>query len=137
MCKDCFMDTQNRSGDMNCPGCKEPYKLPEFDDPPAPVHWTASRAMSALQGSGKATNFDHSQWLFETQATYGYSSAFWSKEDAFVNGGGEGTSDGSDKEWKPLARRIPISAAIISPYRSVVLTNFKQTRMSQFLWLKE
>ncbi|KAK8963818.1 Cellulose synthase-like protein D4 [Platanthera guangdongensis] len=123
------MDTQNRSWDMNCPGCKEPYKLPEFDDessfssiPPAPVHWTASRAMSALQSSGKATNFDHSQWLFETQATYGYGSAFWSKEDAHVNGGGgEGTGDVSDKEWKPLARRIPISAAIISPYRLLIL----------------
>ncbi|KAL0914725.1 hypothetical protein M5K25_015098 [Dendrobium thyrsiflorum] len=123
ICNDCFVDTQ-RSGEINCPGCKELYKVPEFDDnessfsavPPAPQHWTAS---------SQPANFDHSQWLFEAQATYGYGNAFWPKDDASVDGGGSGdngigSSDG-DKQWKPLAHRIPISAAIITPYRLLIL----------------
>lgn len=64
-------------------------------------------------------------WLFEIQGAYGYDTAFWPKEgtDNAKNITSEELEDGtpgtSDKIWKPLTRKIPMSAAIISPYRSI------------------
>lgn len=75
-----------------------------------------------------ASEFDHNRWLFETHGTYGYGNAFWpsaapsagaaSEEDGEFAGN---PSDLNDKSWKPLTRKIKIRAAILSPYRLLIL----------------
>ncbi|CAN6476819.1 unnamed protein product [Victoria cruziana] len=155
ICRDCYMDAQKDGG--VCPGCKESYKLSEFDDDmpdfmtggqgalqlPAPASSGSSgdagglgggqkmdRRMSVLKSNKSMLSrtqtgeFDHNRWLFETKGTYGYGNAFWPKEEEIYGGveGGLGgpMSDITDKPWKPLTRRIPVPAGIISPYRLLI-----------------
>lgn len=126
ICRDCFMDAQNETG--LCPGCKEPYRLGDYDEDPQDY---ANRKLQLPGPNGKrdANNmtmmkrnqtgeFDHNRWLFETKGTYGVGNAYWPPD----NGDGEqGFQDGmlepADKPFKPLSRRLPIAAGIISPYR--------------------
>ncbi|KAF8412538.1 hypothetical protein HHK36_000526 [Tetracentron sinense] len=66
--------------------------------------------------------FDHNRWLFETKGTYGIGNAFWSQdEEAYGSDGGMSRSDFMDKPWKPLTRKIKVPAAILSPYRLLVV----------------
>ncbi|PKA62428.1 Cellulose synthase-like protein D4 [Apostasia shenzhenica] len=107
ICRDCYLDALKDTG--NCPGCKEPYRVAgDYDDD---------------------GDFDHNRWLFETQGTYGYGNAFWPKVTQHDDGGdrgmlGDGMPETSDKPWKPLTRRTPLPAAIISPYRLLMLVRF-------------
>ncbi|XP_072984818.1 cellulose synthase-like protein D1 [Typha latifolia] len=69
-------------------------------------------------------DFDHNRWLFETKGTYGIGNAFWSQDAAGYDddsGVPMSMSDFMDKPWKPLTRKIKIPAAILSPYRLLVL----------------
>lgn len=61
-------------------------------------------------------DFDHNRWLFETRGTYGYGNAYNSK-DGYDDEDEGGLINTMDKPWKPLTRKTPIPAAIISPYR--------------------
>ncbi|KAM7479531.1 hypothetical protein LguiA_027744 [Lonicera macranthoides] len=128
ICRDCFMDAQKDSG--LCPGCKEPYKVGDFDDDysngalslPGP-DGKENRNMSMMKRNQNG-DFDHNKWLFETKGTYGYGNAYWPPpDDVGNNDGAQGTSmvDPADKPWRPLSRVIPIPNAIISPYRLLIV----------------
>ncbi|KAL2920425.1 Cellulose synthase-like protein D4 [Bienertia sinuspersici] len=111
ICNDCFMDAQKGSG--VCPGCKEPYRLGDYDDElpdfssgalplPAPNKGNTDRRVTNRKKGGE---FDHNKWLFnETQGTYGHGTAYWPPEDA-RDGDGDGISgvlEDADKPFKPL-----------------------------------
>ncbi|XP_021752487.1 cellulose synthase-like protein D4 isoform X1 [Chenopodium quinoa] len=130
ICNDCFIDAQKGSG--VCPGCKEPYRLEDYDDEhpdfsggalplPAPNKGNEDRRMMSRKKGG---DFDHNKWLFnETQGTYGHGTAYWPPEDAY-DGDGDGMSgvlEAADKPFKPLSRIIPIPSGIISPYRLLIV----------------
>lgn len=69
-------------------------------------------------------DFDHNRWLFETKGTYGIGNAFWQDDSNSFGDEGVSMSDFMDKPWKPLTRKIPISGAILSPYRYALCTKF-------------
>ncbi|XP_035548290.1 cellulose synthase-like protein D1 isoform X2 [Juglans regia] len=88
------------------------------------------RRMSVMKSSNDKSmllrsqtgDFDHNRWLFETKGKYGIGNAFWSEqEDNYGSEGGMSMSDFMDKPWKPLTRKLKIPAAIISPYRLLVV----------------
>ncbi|KZV44663.1 hypothetical protein F511_38641 [Dorcoceras hygrometricum] len=131
ICRDCYLDAQRDTG--LCPGCKEPYKVGEYDDEPVDFsNGTLSlpvpddpkrdhRNMSLMKRNQNG-EFDNNKWLYETQGTYGYGNAYWPQDDSYgdsCNGGSfrGGMLESSDKPWKPLSRIIPIPNSIISPYR--------------------
>ncbi|CAN4095954.1 unnamed protein product [Withania somnifera] len=67
-------------------------------------------------------DFDHNRWLFESKGIYGIGNAFWQQdEDSYDHDTGMSMSDFMDKPWKPLARKRKVPAAIISPYRLLIL----------------
>ncbi|KAJ7982762.1 Cellulose synthase [Quillaja saponaria] len=72
--------------------------------------------------------FDHNRWLFETKGTYGVGNAYWPQDDIYGDDGDEGLQGGmlesQDKPWKPLSRKLPIPAGIISPYRLLIAVRF-------------
>nr|CAD1839274.1 unnamed protein product [Ananas comosus var. bracteatus] len=130
ICRDCYLDAQKETG--TCPGCKEPYKIGEYEDDapdltsgklplPAPGSAKPDNRMSLMRS--QTGEFDHNRWLFESKGTYGYGNAFWPKngsgmyDDDLDDGMGDGIPEQTDKPWKPLTRKIPMPAAIISPYR--------------------
>ncbi|CAO2820975.1 unnamed protein product [Amaranthus hypochondriacus] len=130
ICNDCFIDAQKSS--RACPGCKEPYRLGDYDDDipnfssgalplPAPNKGNGDRRMTSRNKGGE---FDHNKWLFnETQGTYGHGTAYWPPEDSY-DGNDDGISgvlEAADKPFKPLSRVIPIPSGIISPYRLLIL----------------
>ncbi|KNA17840.1 hypothetical protein SOVF_076590 [Spinacia oleracea] len=130
ICNDCYIDAQKSNG--VCPGCKEPYRLGDFDDDqpdfssgalplPAPNKGNGDRRMMSRKKGG---DFDHNKWLFnETQGTYGHGTAYWPPEDAY-DGDGDGMSgvlEAADKPFKPLSRVIPIPNGVISPYRLLIV----------------
>lgn len=144
ICKDCYLECGGNHGRGKCPGCKEPYNYvseddndddnddegSEGEDQPLPLPSRAEFKLDkrlSLVKSFKAQNhppdFDHTRWLFETKGTYGYGNAVWPK-DGYVGGGGGGNGfepppDFGEKARRPLTRKVGVSAAIISPYRSV------------------
>lgn len=61
--------------------------------------------------------FDHNRWLFETKGTYGVGNAYWSEQETYGSETGLSMQDFMDKPWKPLTRKINVSAGILSPYR--------------------
>ncbi|MQL70937.1 hypothetical protein Taro_003264, partial [Colocasia esculenta] len=139
ICRECYMDAVKAGG--LCPGCKEPYNMGEFDDEPlpdfssgalqlpAPSEKTTDRRMSVMKSNksllmrSQTGDFDHNRWLFETKGTYGYGNAFWPKDDVLDDEDGLNGAmpEVTDKQWKPLTRRIPMPAAIISPYRMLIV----------------
>ncbi|XP_041000885.1 cellulose synthase-like protein D4 [Juglans microcarpa x Juglans regia] len=135
ICRDCFMDAQKGSG--LCPGCKEPYKAEDYDqdDPqdfssgalplPAPNGTKRDPKNMSMMKRNQTGEFDHNRWLFETKGTYGVGNAYWPQDDIYCDGDDDGFKGGMmesmDKPWKPLSRKMPIPAAIISPYRLLVL----------------
>jgi hypothetical protein len=125
ICRDCYVEALATPA-AKCPGCKEDYKT---DDDPSPFHALPSiemnpakmeRRLSLLRsnkpGTLVGTDFDHSQWLYETRGTYGYGNAVWPKDDRFSKVGAP-PSKFIDSSKKPLSRKIAISAGILSPYR--------------------
>ncbi|OWM67572.1 cellulose synthase-like protein D4 [Punica granatum] len=130
ICRDCYLDAQKENG--ICPGCKEPYKSADYDDdieysngmlqlPPGESRNNNMTMMKQNQNG----EFDHNRWLFETKGTYGYGSAFWPQDDMYGDDGDDGIPGGimdpADKPWKPLSRKLPIPAGIISPYRLLMV----------------
>jgi len=126
ICRDCFIDAQKETG--TCPGCKEPYKVGEYEDDgqdysngalqlPGP---NGSKNNMSLMNRNQNGEFDQNKWLFETKGTYGVGNAYWPPDDSDDEAGlHEGVFDGSEKPWKPLCRRTPIPNGIITPYRLV------------------
>ncbi|XP_073136416.1 cellulose synthase-like protein D4 isoform X1 [Henckelia pumila] len=135
ICRDCYMDAQNDTS--LCPGCKEPYKVSDYDDEPVdfsngtlslpvPDDSRKDHHNMSMMKRNQNGEFDNNKWLFETQGTYGYGNAYWPQEDVSGEYGDGGhfrgrMSDSSDKPWKPLSRKLPLPNSIISPYRLLIL----------------
>lgn len=134
------MDAQKGTG--LCPGCKEQYKAEDYDDDPqdfsngalplpAPDSSKSDPKNMSMTKRGQTGEFDHNRWLFETKGTYGVGNAFWPPDDMYGDDDDDGFKgamlESMDKPWKPLSRRIPIPAAILSPYR---LTHIQATLYS-------
>nr|KYP50973.1 Cellulose synthase-like protein D5 [Cajanus cajan] len=137
VCRDCYLECSGK-----CPGCKEPYKYvsddeeeeeeeeeegSEGEDQPLPLPSMAEFKLDkrlSLVKSFKAQNhppdFDHTRWLFETKGTYGYGNAVWPK-DGYGANGFEPPPEFGEKARRPLTRKVGVSAAIISPYRLLIL----------------
>ncbi|GER46779.1 cellulose synthase-like protein [Striga asiatica] len=149
ICRDCYLDVL-KTGDGICPGCKEEYKttdpnevmdgwvgssLPQLPGPQVGGSSRVERRLSIMRSSksglmrsGTGVDFDHNRWLFETKGTYGYGNAIWPKEKDGneVNDGRGGGVDAESpgfisKPWRPLTRKLKIPAAIISPYRLLIV----------------
>ncbi|KAL3497907.1 hypothetical protein ACH5RR_040639 [Cinchona calisaya] len=92
---------------------------------------SANRSMLIKSHSGlmrsQTGDFDHNRWLFETKGTYGYGNAIWPKAGEFGSdnsekgGGGGEPAEFLNKPWRPLTRKLKIPAAVISPYRLLIL----------------
>ncbi|KAI5424956.1 cellulose synthase-like protein D5 [Lathyrus oleraceus] len=148
ICRDCYKECcgngngyGNRGGGNKCPGCKEPYnnvsdseqeeeeeeEVSECEDQALPLPSMAEFKLDkrlSLVKSFKAQNhpqdFDHTRWLFETKGTYGYGNAVWPK-DGYGSNGYEPPPDFGKKSRRPLTRKVGVSAAILSPYRLLIL----------------
>ncbi|XP_040384245.1 cellulose synthase-like protein D1 [Oryza brachyantha] len=135
ICVDCFTDAVKAGGGV-CPGCKEPYKNAEWEEVVAASNQDVlNRALSLPHGPGpgpkmerrlslvKKQNggeFDHNRWLFETKGTYGYGNAIW-PDDGADSDGAPVPKELMSKPWRPLTRKLRIQAAVISPYRLLVV----------------
>ncbi|XP_058076935.1 cellulose synthase-like protein D5 [Magnolia sinica] len=138
ICKDCYLDCVRNGG--KCPGCKEMYRDAsdeegqsgsEEDDQALPLPSMAEFKLDkrlSLVKSFKAPNhpqdFDHTRWLYETKGTYGYGNAVWPKDGyggAVGINGFEDPPDFGEKTRRPLTRKVGISAAILSPYRLLMV----------------
>ncbi|KAK7284608.1 hypothetical protein RJT34_19357 [Clitoria ternatea] len=138
ICRDCYLECGGK-----CPGCKESYKCvsdeeedeegeeeeqeSEAEDQALPLPSMAEFKLDkrlSLVKSFKAQNhppdFDHTRWLFETKGTYGYGNAVWPK-DGYGANGFEPPPEFGEKARRPLTRKVGVSAAIISPYRLLIL----------------
>ncbi|GAB2273428.1 Cellulose synthase-like protein D2 [Dionaea muscipula] len=144
ICRDCYIDAV-KVGDAFCPGCKESYKQTDLhekavdnDGSPLPLPSSegisekgrnmslAKHSKSGLIRSQTAVGeFDHNRWLFETRGTYGYGNAIWPKQPGYGNDSDDGVAleptDFLNKPWRPLTRKLRIPAAVISPYRLLVV----------------
>ncbi|MQL92557.1 hypothetical protein Taro_025174 [Colocasia esculenta] len=143
ICVECFTDAVKTGGGV-CPGCKEAYKTTDLEElvnnakggqplslPPPPAGVSKMERRLSLMKSTKLTrsqtgDFDHNRWLFETKGTYGYGNAFWPKEGGSGSDGGSSTGSGQpsefmNKPWRPLTRKLKIPAAILSPYRLLIV----------------
>ncbi|CAB4309550.1 unnamed protein product [Prunus armeniaca] len=134
ICLDCYRDAI-RTGDQICPGCKEPYKELDVSEYAGnngqhlqvPFTSKMERRLSLMKSTAvmgrQSSEFDHTKWLFETKGSYGYGNAIWPK--VAVDGSQEGIGGDPkvfhDKQWRPLTRKLNISAAILSPYRILIL----------------
>lgn len=129
ICRDCYLDAQKETG--LCPGCKEPYRVgdyeddvPDFSSGALPLPAPNKGDNMTMMKRNQTGDFDHNRWLFETKGTYGYGNAFWPQDDMYDDGD-EGLKGGMvenmDKPWKPLSRKIEMPAAIMSPYRLLIL----------------
>lgn len=126
ICKDCYQDAMG-SGDGICPGCKEHYRgLDESEMALASQLRlsTSERRLSMVESKeflmkSPSNEFDYTQYLYETNKSYGYGNAVWPMD------GASGSKDeiGGDpkvfreKQWKPLTQKSNIRAAVLSPYR--------------------
>ncbi|KAL9267135.1 Cellulose synthase-like protein [Drosera capensis] len=144
ICRDCYIDAA-KGEDASCPGCKEPYKLTDLHEKAVDSEVSRlplsspdgmsqkSRNMSLAKHSKSGLirsvtavgEFDHNRWLFETRGTYGYGNAIWPKEAGYGIESDDGVPlepmDFLNKPWRPLTRKLRIPAAVISPYRLLVL----------------
>ncbi|KAJ6386406.1 hypothetical protein OIU77_029384 [Salix suchowensis] len=126
---------KDERGNDVIPCCKELYKVGDYDDeipnfssgalPLPPPSKGGDHNNMTMMKRNQNGDFDHNRWLFETQGTYGYGNAFWPQDDMYGDDGDEGFPGGilenMDKPWKPLSREQPISQAVISPYRLLIL----------------
>ncbi|XP_065862855.1 cellulose synthase-like protein D1 [Euphorbia lathyris] len=86
------------------------------------------RGMSLMKSDSKSMflrsqtqDFDHNRWLFETRGKYGVGNAYWSEQEAYGSETGLSMQDFMDKPWKPLTRKLNVSAAVLSPYRILIV----------------
>lgn len=127
ICGDCYRDAV-RTGDDVCPGCKELYKQQQLSVDNHEAQQSLSVSSSVESGAlMKSHNgeFDHNQWLYETKGSYGYGNAMWPKVSDNDKKSSSKWMTGDpkvfqEKPWKPLTRKLSISAAILSPYRYVL-----------------
>ncbi|XP_028781952.1 cellulose synthase-like protein D5 [Neltuma alba] len=139
ICRDCYLECAGNGGGR-CPGCKEPVKYISDDEEeqiseeedqalplPSMAEFKLDKRLSVVK-SFKAQNhppdFDHTRWLFETKGTYGYGNAVWPKDGYGAGSGANGFEnppDFTEKTRKPLTRKVGVSAAILSPYRLLIL----------------
>ncbi|PWA77170.1 Cellulose synthase [Artemisia annua] len=70
--------------------------------------------------SFKAPNqeFDHTQWLFETNGTYGFGNVVWLREGCLCCGQDEAPPSVNNRMNRSLSRKVGIFAAILSRYRN-------------------
>ncbi|KAJ3672605.1 hypothetical protein LUZ60_007326 [Juncus effusus] len=146
ICAECFNDAVKAGG--KCPGCKEPYKVTELDEmsnnnnnyetggptmalpPPPGAANRMERRLSMVQSMKRQMSrsqtgeWDHNRWLFETKGTYGYGNAIWPSESGDGGTGGGQPSELASKPWRPLTRKLNVPAAILSPYRLLILIRF-------------
>lgn len=147
ICRDCYLDATKDGG--LCPGCKEPYKIGEYEEDDIPL----SSGALTLPASVGATNsadcgmslmkrnqpgdFDHNKLSYETNGTYGgVGNAYkppnddnYGEEDARF-GDAMNMNENMEKPlWKPLTRTIHVPHSILSPYRyhHYQLIQFDQT----------
>ncbi|KAK9733753.1 hypothetical protein RND81_04G089900 [Saponaria officinalis] len=130
LCRDCHVDCLSNGG--RCLGCKEVFtEAAEAEDKARPLPSMAelradNRRLSLVKSVKNPPEFDHNRWLFETKGTYGYGNAVWPK-DGFGFGAGVGCSgfenppDFGEKCRKPLTRKVSVSAAVLSPYRLLMV----------------
>ncbi|KAK8923486.1 Cellulose synthase-like protein D1 [Platanthera zijinensis] len=79
---------------------------------------TQNKSMLVRSQTG---DFDHNRWLFETKGTYGIGNAIWPQDGGYDVDGSMDQSDFMDKPWKPLTRKVRVSAVVLSPFRLLVL----------------
>ncbi|XP_077218485.1 cellulose synthase-like D5 [Tasmannia lanceolata] len=138
ICRECYLECLGNGG--RCPGCKELYGDDEGEEDeagseaedkalplPSMAELRPDKCLSLVK-SFKAPNhphdFDHTRWLYETKGTYGYGNAVWPKDGY---GGGLGINEFEEppefqeKSRRPLTRKVGISAAILSPYRLLMV----------------
>eukprot|EP00250_Pteridium_aquilinum_P015370 c22547_g1_i1 orf=325-3750(-) len=138
MCRECYIDALRAGG--ICPGCKELFK--SVDDSQEPGSPTLSlfgfesrmdRRLSLVKSSksqmlmaAQNLDFDHSRWLYETKGTYGYGNALRPQEGSLDDREGfeDAFTEFKEKMSRPLSREVKIRAAIISPYRLIVVVRF-------------
>ncbi|CAI9772442.1 unnamed protein product [Fraxinus pennsylvanica] len=149
ICRDCYVDAV-KTGDGICPGCKEPYKNTDLAandvEPGRPLPLPSNvgmskmerrlslmksanrsaliRSQSGLKRSQTGVDFDHNRWLFETKGTYGYGNAIWPNDGGLANDENDQAGEPSEllnKPWRPLTRKLKIPAALLSPYRLLIL----------------
>nr|XP_016457601.1 PREDICTED: cellulose synthase-like protein D5 [Nicotiana tabacum] len=141
ICRECYLDCVGIGGGC-CPGCKEAYRGisddDESDEEPKSEAKDQANPLPSKGGRGRMEknfslvqsfknqnhDFDHSRWLFETKGTYGYGNALWPSDGYEVGRGVDRSSnppDFSNRGNRPLTRKVGISAAIISPYRLLMV----------------
>ncbi|GMJ01042.1 CELLULOSE SYNTHASE LIKE D5, cellulose synthase-like D5, SALT OVERLY SENSITIVE 6 [Hibiscus trionum] len=145
ICRDCYLDCVG-SGGGRCPGCKEPYKDASDDDDdedevssdeeedrafplPSIADFKLDKRLSlvkSFKGQNHQPDFDHTRWLFETKGTYGYGNAVWPKDGYGAGAGSDATGfehppDFGERCKRPLTRKVGVSAAILSPYRLLII----------------
>ncbi|XP_008454309.1 cellulose synthase-like protein D5 [Cucumis melo] len=133
ICRDCYLECVGNGGGR-CPGCKESYTSvsdDEAEDQALPLPSMADAKLDkrlSLVKSFKAQShppdFDHARWLFETKGTYGYGNAVWPKDGYGFGSGANGFDhppDFGEKSRRPLTRKVSVSAAILSPYRLLII----------------
>ncbi|KAJ6343705.1 hypothetical protein OIU76_005449 [Salix suchowensis] len=98
----------------------------EADDQALPLPRLDKRLslVKSFKAQSHPPDFDHTRWLFETKGTYGYGNAVWPK-DGYGSGsaanGYEPPPDFGERSRRPLTRKVGVSAAIISPYRLLII----------------
>ncbi|CAN6468577.1 unnamed protein product [Victoria cruziana] len=135
ICRECYLE-RIRNGEK-CPGCKEEFgeveedveeqSLSEAEDQALPLPTMKEpkleKRLSVVRSSkapNHPTEFDHARWLFETKATYGYGNALWPKE-GYSGGSFQEPPEFEEKSKRPLTRKTPVSTAILSPYRLLIM----------------
>ncbi|KAF5729736.1 Cellulose synthase-like D3 [Tripterygium wilfordii] len=79
--------------------------------------------------------FDDCEWMFESKRSYGYGSALHNEDagSGYSDSIGGDTKAFIDKRWRPLARVVKISTAILCPYRLLIFVRMVAL-VSFMLW---
>ncbi|CAM8974335.1 unnamed protein product [Rhodiola kirilowii] len=127
ICRDCFLDAQKETG--TCPGCKEPYKVGDYDEDvqgynPGGVPPGGSKAMSIRRRNDESGEFDSSKYSYGSKDSYGYDNVVWSEGEMY--GDSKDMDDdeellGGDRPWRPLSYKLPIKPSLIIPYRCLIV----------------
>ncbi|GAV83167.1 Cellulose_synt domain-containing protein [Cephalotus follicularis] len=128
ICKRSYIEALN-TGAGKCPGCNVPYKGPDVSEmaveslptkvgvPNLDRSLSVPNSMKGVFVNGanpaKSSDFDYSAYMNEAKGTYGFGNAVW-------NGSDDGGINIKDKKWKPITRKVKISAAILTPYRLLI-----------------
>ncbi|CAO2839792.1 unnamed protein product [Amaranthus hypochondriacus] len=143
ICRECYLDCLLNNNGGHCPGCKELYDKDDRDNHgkeeeddearplPSMAEFKMDKRLSLVKSVKNPADFDHNRWLFETKGTYGYGNAVWPKEGYGFGGGNNNNNnnnngfeyppDFGEKCRKPLTRKVAVSAAVLSPYRLLMV----------------